>query len=121
MTKNLTLLSFAAVIAIAACKTSSKTTATAPAASVEISAEQTDIAKKRWSESSPEKLKTGASIFRFQCTNCHKSYPIEKFSEKKWLHEIDDMSPKAKLSSEEKQNLTYYILSYRDMRTQTPK
>ncbi|MCE3226549.1 MAG: hypothetical protein K0S32_1100 [Bacteroidetes bacterium] len=114
MTKQITLFAAVAVISIAACKTSSKTTASS--ATAEISQEQVDISKKRWSESSLEKLTQGKSIFTGQCTNCHKAYRIESFGEKKWLHEIDDMSPKAKLTAEEKQNLTYYILSYRDMK-----
>jgi len=59
-------------------------------------------------------LKKGHSIFFNQCTECHKAYEISKFSEKKWKHEIDDMSPKAKLTDEQKTLLSNYILSYRE-------
>jgi hypothetical protein len=38
-------------------------------------------------------------------------------SEKSWLHEIDDMSPKAELTAEEKLKLTKYILSFREANT----
>jgi len=62
-------------------------------------------------------LKAGQAIFINQCTECHKAYTITKFSEKKWKHEIDDMSPKAKLTDEQKATLSNYILSYREANT----
>lgn len=59
-------------------------------------------------------LKAGRAIYFNQCTECHKAFDIPKFSEKKWRHEIDDMSPKAKLTDEQKKTLSNYILSYRE-------
>lgn len=78
-----------------------------------------EIANGRWAGTSLEELGEGKNIYTGKCTKCHSNYPIEEFSEKKWLHEIDDMSPKAKLTSEEKLKLTKYILSYREMKTVT--
>ncbi|MBA3664873.1 MAG: hypothetical protein H0W61_11795 [Bacteroidetes bacterium] len=110
--KNLIYLSFGVVLAgAAACTSYAKTIST-----YEITPKQTEIANKRWSESNEAKLKHGKSIFTVQCTECHKAFVIEKFSEKKWNHEIDDMSPKAKLTAEEKQDLTYFVLSYLEMK-----
>ncbi|MBI2722019.1 MAG: hypothetical protein HYX39_07580 [Bacteroidetes bacterium] len=105
------LLSFTVVLAIAACKSSSKIINT-----YELTPTQTEIAKKRWPQSDAAKLSHGKSIYTNQCTQCHKTFVIESFSEKKWNHEIDDMSPKANLTPEEKQDLTYFILSYREMK-----
>lgn len=110
MKKTLIILS-SAIIAFAACKSSSY------AKKIEnyiVSDEQLTFAKKRWDDATKENLNMGKSIFTNQCTQCHKPFVIESFSEKKWNHEIDDMSPKAKLSAEEKKNLTYFILSYLD-------
>jgi len=81
-----------------------------------VTPEQTEIAQKRWVASDITKLNHGKYIFANQCTECHKAFVIEKFSERKWNHEIDDMSPKAKLTEEEKQDLTYFVLSYLEMK-----
>ena len=59
-------------------------------------------------------LRAGHFIYFNQCTECHKALNIPKFSEKKWRHEIDDMSPKAKLTEEQKATLSNYILSFRE-------
>lgn len=75
---------------------------------------QIEITQARWPGSTTEDLKTGQNIFTTKCTECHKAYDIPGFTEKKWLHEIDDMSPRAKLTAEEKLKLTKYVLSYRE-------
>ena len=59
-------------------------------------------------------LNAGRAIYFNQCTQCHKVYDIPKFSERKWKHEIDDMSPKAHLTDAQKTTLSNYILSYRE-------
>lgn len=73
------------------------------------------IANKRWPNTQAIELADGETIFKTKCTKCHIAYEIGGFSEKKWLHEIDDMSPKARLTPDEKLRLTKHILSYRDM------
>jgi mono/diheme cytochrome c family protein len=75
---------------------------------------QMEIAAARWPGTVAEELKAGQITFTTKCTSCHQPYKIEGFSEKKWLHEIDDMSPRAKLSAEEKLKLTKYVLTYRE-------
>ncbi|MCW3075861.1 MAG: hypothetical protein JWO32_470 [Bacteroidetes bacterium] len=117
MKKTFFFLSVTFLIAFAACKTVSYAKTIDK---YDVSTQQTEIAKKRWAESDGAKLIRGKSIFTKQCTECHKAFVIEKFSERKWNHEIDDMSPKAKLSPEEKQDLTYFVLSYLEMK-QAPK
>lgn len=75
---------------------------------------QMEIAQTRWPGTVATELSEGQVIYTTRCTKCHKAYDISEFGEKKWLHEIDDMSPKAKLNPEEKLKLTKYILSYRE-------
>ncbi len=77
------------------------------------------IAQKTWPGTTIEELKEGNSIYRNECTQCHKNFDIVKFSEKKWKHEIDEMSPKAKLSAAQKQKLSKFILSYRESNAAT--
>jgi len=95
------------------CKSSKETTTTAPVVYAP-SEVQVKMAEVRWPGTTTSELVEGNKIYTNQCTQCHKNFPVEKFSEKKWLHEIDDMSPKAKLSPEEKTKLTKYLLSMRD-------
>lgn len=78
------------------------------------SSEQLKFAENRWPGTVSAELLEGNKIYTNQCTQCHKNFPVEKFTEKKWLHEIDEMAPKAKLSAEEKTKLTKYLLSMRD-------
>jgi mono/diheme cytochrome c family protein len=77
---------------------------------------QLQAAEKRWPGTSEMDLDQGQVIFTTKCIRCHKAFAIEGFSEAKWLHEIDDMSPKAHLTEDEKQKLTKYILSYHDLK-----
>ena len=81
------------------------------------SVKQLEVVEKRWPSTSPDDIKMGQSIFVTKCTECHQAYEITGFSEKKWLHEIEDMSPKAKLTAVEKLQLTKHILSYREANT----
>lgn len=111
MKKVIIATSFLAVAAFIACKGTSYATTIDK---YEVTQQQVDAAKKRWSESDIDKIKKGKSIFTHQCVECHKAFVVESMSERKWKHEIEDMSPKAKLTEEEKMNLTYFVLSYWD-------
>lgn len=75
------------------------------------------VAQKTWPNATIEELKEGHSIYRNECTQCHKNFEITKFSEKKWRKEIDHMAPKAKLTPEQKDKLIKFILSYREANT----
>ncbi len=57
-------------------------------------------------------LQAGHKIYYSKCNTCHQNFTITDFNEKKWRHEIEDMSPKAELTEDEKSKLTLYILSY---------
>ena|SRR6218665_237683 len=120
----LSLVLPAALLAMMYCKPAKKSTATeaapapvaaAPTATVNPEGQmQMEIANTRWPGTVAEELKEGHTIYTTKCTSCHKAFEISRFGEKQWLHEIDDMSPKARLTAEEKLKLTKYILSYRE-------
>lgn len=106
-------------LSLAYCKSKQKAVEAAPVATTTPDGKtagelQMEIATTRWPGTITDELKEGQTIYTTKCNRCHKVFDISEFSEKKWLHEIDDMSPKAKLSAEEKLKLTKYILSYRE-------
>jgi hypothetical protein len=69
-------------------------------------------AKKVWMDATIDDLNKGRAIFYKECTGCHQAYTITEFTERKWKHEIEDMSPRAELSEAQKDKLTRYVLSY---------
>lgn len=100
------------------CKSSKSATTTSN--SMDVNDKQLAVVESRWTGTPLEDIKQGQTIFTTKCTECHANQVITDLSEKKWLHEIDDMSPKAKLSADEKLKLTKYILSYREANTAKP-
>jgi len=67
--------------------------------------------KTKYPDATAFQLNEGYSIYTGACTNCHGQKNIFNRSEASWLHEIDDMSPKANLTAAQKDALTKYILS----------
>ena len=122
MKSSIILFSTLLILSFSNCKTKQKSVETTPAPPTPLpttslkNAEelQIQIAQSRWPNTIAEELTEGKTIYRTKCTKCHENFPIEGFSEKKWLHEIDDMSPKANLSDVEKLRLTKFILSFRE-------
>ena len=123
---KLITLSLAALLVVS-CSTSKKTatpTPTSTAATVSKpniipgDAELTAI-KAKFPDATAQTLSEGYAIYTGACTNCHGQKNIFKRSEASWMHEIDDMSPKAKLTAAEKDALTKYILAMKA--TQTPE
>lgn len=74
------------------------------------------IANKRWPAATKESLIAGQLIYTTKCTQCHGIKSIQNRTEAEWIHEIDDMSPKAKLTPEEKEILSRYLLSARELK-----
>jgi hypothetical protein len=108
-------LSLLLLVLLANCKsTKEAASVSAPPAAYSPSDAQLKMALNRWPGTSSGELVDGNKIYTNQCTQCHENFPAEKFTEKKWLHEIDVMAPKANLSAEEKTKLTKYLLSMRD-------
>ncbi len=102
------------------CKTKKKSESSPPAKTASATKMSAlEIAQKRWDGTVQSDLDEGRIVFTGKCTKCHEAPTIVTRSEKKWLHEIDDMSPRANLTPEEKSKLTKYILSYREANTTT--
>ena len=96
-----------AALIIVSCSTSKKT----PAPSIIPDDTQVIAIKVKYPEVTLSTLTEGYSIYIGACTNCHGQKNIFKRSEASWLHEIDDMSPKANLTVTQKDALTKYILA----------
>lgn len=111
------------------CKTKKETTSATSEAKVMVTPvvkfmpteKELAVAQKTWPTATLEELKEGNNIYRNQCSECHKNFEITNFSEKKWKHEIDDMAPKAKLTAEQKEKLSKFILSYREANSAAAK
>lgn len=68
-------------------------------------------AKKQWPNTSEETLKLGYTIYTTKCTKCHEMDKPSKRSEESWNRNIEAMAPKAKLTADEKEALTQYVLA----------
>ena len=110
------------LIFLAYCKTTKKaeTTPTPPPAPVVVkpsftpSDKQLEAANKRWPTTTVSEIQEGQAIYTGKCASCHMLYDIMEFGEKKWIHEIEKMSPKARLTEEEKLKMSKHILSFRE-------
>ena len=110
------------LLALAYCKGTKKTSTATNEAPLELkktttfapSDKQLQIAQTRWANTTMDELVEGYAIYSTKCNKCHMLYDIMEFGEKKWIHEIADMAPKAELSKEETAKLTKHILSFRE-------
>lgn len=102
------LITFSLVaLLVVSCGTSKKT----PAPSIIPGDAQLTAIKVKFPDATAQALSEGYSIYTGACTNCHGQKNIFKRSEASWMHEIDDMSPKANLTAAQKDALTKYILA----------
>ena len=72
---------------------------------------KTEIAKEKTSSAtvSNAQFSAGKTIYEAKCGNCHKLKDPAKGNMTQWTKWIDRMAPKAKLTDEEKQQVTDYI------------
>jgi cytochrome c5 len=109
------LILAAGILALIQCKSKSKLAGTeSPVKEDSPSARELAVAEKRWAGTTLEELKQGKIIFDNKCTTCHAAKKIVGRTEESWKDAIEKMAPKAKLSPEEKEKLTKYILSFRE-------
>ncbi len=107
-----------AILSLTACGTSKKSSVvTAP--DIIPGDAQLKAIKAKFPDATKQQLLDGHAIYIGACTNCHGQKNIFKRSEASWLHEIDDMSPKANLTAIEKDALTKYILSMKATQVST--
>ncbi len=72
-------------------------------------------AQKRWPDATKESLAEGYSIYTTKCTKCHGDKGITSRSEAEWGKAIAEMAPKANLTGIEKETLTRYIYTVREL------
>lgn len=118
---KITIIAISAIIMTACGSSKKSSTPSAAAPSIIPGEAQLTAIKAKYPDATAEQLKQGHSIYIGACTNCHGQKNIFKRSEASWLHEIDDMSPKAKLTAEEKDALTKYILAMKAIQTPEAK
>lgn len=99
------------------CTSKKKNTASTPVSTTATNETVLGIAQKKWAGTTQSDLDEGKKIYTTKCTKCHEEMKITPRSEKSWIHEIDEMSPKAELTADEKLKLTKYILSFREANT----
>ncbi len=61
-----------------------------------------------------EQLAEGQKLYAANCAKCHTLHAPGKFGEKRWNHEIDEMSGKeyANIDAKTKESITKYILTF---------
>ena len=53
----------------------------------------------------------GHQLFDQNCGKCHRLFAPTEFNEKRWVRIIDEMAPKARLSTEDKSKVLAFVLS----------
>lgn len=110
---TLTLLIIGSALFIIRCSSSKKTTATTN----EITHEKILVeAQKTASSLTLANITNGADIYDTKCMKCHGTKGgIKNYSKTEWVTIINSMAKKARLTQDEKSNLSYYILSKREL------
>jgi len=57
------------------------------------------------------KLVKGRELYVSSCGSCHNLYLPEKYSEQVWVHNLDEMQVRAKISNEQKSLILAYLTS----------
>lgn len=130
--KHISLVFIASVaLAVAACSPSKKSRATpapepavaapgpigpvfpskAPAGVAAPGNDELSAIREKYKDVSMETLEQGYKLYTGVCTNCHKAYSIYNRAESQWQYIIDDMAPKARLTSAEKDAVFKYVLA----------
>lgn len=112
-----TLLLTGSTLFIYRCSSSKKTTASSTPASNEITNEKIVAeAQKKSSAITLANITNGIDVYNNKCMTCHGAKGgIEGHSATEWVNIIDRMAPKAKLTEDEKNNLSHYILAKKEL------
>lgn len=125
MKKVILFVCSAFVIFIAACSTSKKSNTTTNNAvtsksTVDVAAskgiiapgpEQLKAAQNQYKDVTLQTLSNGHSIYTGVCTDCHAAKAIYTRDENRWEKIIDVMAKKSKLTDQQKDELTKYVMS----------
>lgn len=60
---------------------------------------------------SVENLKKGRELYVNNCASCHQLYAPNSYNEKEWIHNLDEMQPKAKISDDTKKLILDYLVN----------
>jgi len=72
------------------------------------------IAQAHWNGTTIDQLKQGYSIYSTKCVECHDMKNIQDFTLTDWPSIIEGMSRKAKLSPDQQNLVSHYILARRE-------
>ena len=56
-------------------------------------------------------LKKGRELYVNNCASCHQLYAPNKYDSKTWIHNLDEMQPKAKITDEQKKLIFDYLVN----------
>lgn len=71
----------------------------------------TSVETKPAVTASAEELAKGKTLYETNCVKCHRLFTPSEFTEKKWHHEVPEMSEKAKVNKETENLILAYVLS----------
>lgn len=81
---------------------------------ISISQADVDRAATKYPGITSEQLVEGQKLYAANCAKCHTLFAPGKFGEKRWKHEIEEMSGKdyANIDSKTQESITKYILTF---------
>lgn len=57
-----------------------------------------------------DQLKQGRELYVNRCASCHQLYMPNAYSPTEWVHNLEEMQPKAKITDEEKSLIYNYLV-----------
>lgn len=70
---------------------------------------QLDWAARRWPEVPTSQIESGRTLYVMKCSGCHTLKQPRAYSAERWPKIMEKMSPKAKLSREQEEQITRYV------------
>jgi mono/diheme cytochrome c family protein len=58
-----------------------------------------------------ENLKKGRELYVNNCASCHQLYMPNRYNEKQWIHNLDEMQVRAKISDTDKKLILDYLVN----------
>lgn len=80
-----------------------------------------ECGKKQYADLSLEQLQAGMDLYSVKCGSCHTLYRPQDISRERWDRVLPDMKQEAKLTEEEYQQISRYILVKNSSSTPTKK
>jgi cytochrome c1 len=106
----LIMVCFASLL-IYACKSKKEATTTSSADPLKPGDAEVTAIKSKHPDVTVDQLAKGYTVYSEDCTRCHGKKNIYSRTEEEWTKAINRMAPKAKITDEQKDNLTKYIFA----------